>query len=182
MYKVNNMVQTMILAIGNAGGNIVEAIRKDNKQDELNKARYVFADGDANDLSKHNAAECSIVHLEAESKSFPTDIFTDIGKLVIVSGLGGKTATIFTELAAIAAKDAGVDSVNVVATLPFIFEGENRVKLATSAAQRLTEIGGVNVTVFNNEDLLAKYPDLNFFNAFEAADKEILQIIEQNWL
>lgn len=99
---------------------------------------------------------------------------------MIVSGLGGKTATKFTELAAIAAKDAGVDSVNVVATIPFIFEGDNRVRLATSAAQRLTEIAGVNVTVFNNEDLTAKYPDLNFLNAFELADKEIMQIIEKN--
>lgn len=167
----------MLLAIGNAGGNILETIRKGTKHTGLKDARYVFADCDANDLRKHKAEGCPTIHLDFGSESFPTDIFTGVEKLVAVSGLGGKTATKFTELAAIAAKDAGVDCVNIVATIPFIFEGLKRVKRATSAARRLAEIGGVNVTVFNNEDLTAKYPDLNFFNAFEAADKEISDII-----
>lgn len=168
----------MLLAIGNAGGNILETIRRETKHTGLKDARYVFADCDANDLDKHNAIECATILLDSESELFPTDIFVGIEKLVIVSGLGGKTATKFAELAVNAAKDAGVDCVNVVATIPFIFEGENRVKLATSAAKRLTEIGGVNITIFNNEDQLAKYSNLNFFNAFGAADKEIMQIIE----
>lgn len=90
-----------------------------------------------------------------------------------MSGLGGKTATKFTELAAIAAKNAGVDSVNVVTTVPFIFEGNNRINRATSAVKRLSEINGVNISVFNNEDMMKKYPDVNFFNVFKAADKEI---------
>lgn len=171
------MLRTQILAIGNAGGNILETIRREMKHAGLKDARYVFADCDANDLRKYDAY-CATVLLDSENMSFPTDIFAGVEKLVVVSGLGGKTATKFTELAAIAAKDAEIDCVNVVTTLPFIFEGENRIKLAVSAARRLAEIGGVNVTVFNNEDLLAKYPDLNFFNAFELADKEILQIIE----
>lgn len=171
-------MRTMLLAIGNAGGNILETIRKETKHSALKEARYVFADCDANDLSKRDTDDCSTLFLDTEGVS--TDIFAGIEKLVIVSGLGGKTATKFTELVALAAKDAGVDSVNVVATIPFIFEGDNRVRLATSAAQRLAEIGGVNISVFNNEDLTAKYHDLNFFNAFEAADKEILQIIEND--
>lgn len=172
-------MKTMLLAIGNAGGNMLETIRRETKHTALKDARYVFADCDANDLGKHDA-ECATVLLDTGDESFPTDIFAGVEKLMIVSGLGGKTATKFTELAAIAAKEAGVDSVNVVATLPFIFEGETHKKLATSAAQRLAEIGGVNVAIFNNEDLLAKYPELNFFNAFDAADKEIMQIIENN--
>ena len=172
-------MKTMLLAIGNAGGCILETIRRETKHTALKDARYVFADCDTNDLSKHDA-ECATVLFNSDSESFHADFFTGLEKLVIVSGLGGKTATKFTELAAIAAKDAGVDCVNVVATIPFIFEGDNRVRLATSAAQRLTEIAGVNVTVFNNEDLTAKYPDLNFLNAFELADKEIMQIIKND--
>lgn len=173
-------MKTMLLAIGNAGGNILETIHRETKHVALKDARYVFADCDATDLSKHDADGCSITLLDAGSETFPTDIFACVDKLTIVSGMGGKTGTKFTELAATAAKESGIDSVKVVATLPFIFEGENRIKLAVSAARRLAEIGGVNVTVFNNEDLPAKYPDLNFFNAFELADKEILLIIEKN--
>ena len=98
--------------------------------------------------------------------------------LVIVAGLGGKTATKFTALAATAAKDSGVKSVNVVATVPFHFEGENRISSAALAAQRLSELEEVKTVVFNNDDLMSKYPNLNFFNAFETADKEIMHIIE----
>lgn len=169
----------MLLAIGNAGGNILRAIRRETKSVALKEAQYVFADCDANDLSKLDSDGCSTILLDPDCGSFPTGIFAGVEKLVIVSGLGGKTATKFTESAAIAANGAGVDCVNVVATIPFLFEGETRVKLATSAARRLAGIGGVNVTVFNNEELSAKYPDLNFFNAFELADKEFLQIIEK---
>lgn len=172
-------MKTMLLAIGNAGGNILETIRRESKHTALKDARYVFADCDVSDLSKHDSDGCSSILLNFENMPFPTDIFENVEKLVIVSGLGGKTATKFTELAAMAAKDVGVGSVNVVSTIPFIFEGDNRVRLATSAAQRLAEIGGVNVSIFNNEDLLAKFPNLDFFNAFEAVDREIMQIIEK---
>lgn len=168
---------TMLLALGNAGSNILETIRRETKHTALKDARYVFADCDAKDLSKHEAEGCSTIHLDFGSESFPTDIFTGVEKLVIVSGLGGITATKFAELAATAAKDAGVNCVNIVVTIPFIFEGEKRVRLAISAAQRIAEICGVNVTVFNNKDLLAKHPNLNFLNAFEAADKEIKGVI-----
>lgn len=81
------------------------------------------------------------------------------------------------ELAAIAAKDSGIDNVIVVATIPFVFEGDNRLQYAVSAAQRLSAIDGLKLSVFNNEDLMTKYSNLNFFNAFGAADKEISDII-----
>lgn len=81
------------------------------------------------------------------------------------------------EPAATAAKDAGVDDIKVVATIPFVFEGDNRLQYAVSAAQRLSAISGLKLSVFNNEELMTKYSDLNFFNAFEAVDKEISDII-----
>ena len=34
----------------------------------------------------------------------------------------------------------------------------------------------MGLIVFNNEDLMNKYLDLNFFNAFEAADLEMMDI------
>ena len=87
-------------------------------------------------------------------------------------------STSYDVSAAKSAIDAGIASVNVIATLPFVFEGNNCINLASSAAQKLTDINGVNITILNNEELLAKYPDLNLFNAFEAADKEAMQIVE----
>lgn len=167
----------MILAIGNAGGNIVEAISRDSKLSEHNNVQYVFADCNDDDLKRREAVGVKIVLLDSCSDSFPADVFKDVSRLIIIVGLGGQTGTKFVELAAIAAKDAGVKDIKVVATIPFRFEGDNKLKYATSSAQRLSAISGLQLSVFNNEELMTKYSDLNFFNAFEAADKEISDII-----
>lgn len=173
------MDKVMILAIGNAGGNIVEAIRRETKHAEMKKTQYVFADCNEDDLRKREAAGEKIVLLDICSDSFPVDVFKDATKLIIVVGLGGQTGTKLVKLAATAAKDAGVEDIKVVATIPFIFEGEDKVQYAVSAAQRLSAIGGLKLSVFNNDELMTKYPDLNFFNAFETADKEIGDIISK---
>ena len=171
-------MKSMLLAIGNAGGNIVETIRKQTEHAMLKEAKYIFADCDESDLKKHEADDSQLILLNTDKYEVPGKIFNGVEKLVIIAGLGGKTGTKYAELAAKSAIDADIASVNVIATLPFVFEGDNRINLASSAARKLTDINSVNVTIFNNEELLAKYPDLNFFNAFEAADKEIMQIIE----
>lgn len=173
------MQTIMILAIGNAGGNIIEAIRKETKHTEMKKTQYVFADSNEGDLRKHEATRVKVVLLYSCSDSFPADVFKDVSKLIIVVGLGGQTGTKFVELAAIAAKGSGIDNVIVVATIPFVFEGDNRHQYAVSAAKRLSTIDGLNLSVFNNEELMTKSPDLNFFNAFDAADKEIGDIISK---
>lgn len=174
---MNKPITSMILAIGNAGGNIVEAISRDSKFSEQSNVQYVFADCNDDDLKKREAVGVKIVLLDSCIDSFPADVFKNVSKLIIVAGLGGQTGTKFVELATIAAKDSGIDNVIVVATIPFVFEGDNRLQYAVSAAQRLSAISGLKLSVFNNEELLTKYSDLNFFNAFEAADKEISDII-----
>lgn len=171
------MNNILILAIGNAGGNIIDAIRGETKHGELRNAMFVFADSNEEDLEKREAAGVKIVHLDPYSDSFPADVFKDVAKLIIVVGLGGKTGTKFAKPAAIAAKEAGVEDIKVVATIPFIFEGDNRLQYAVSAAQRLSAVNGLKLSVFNNQELTMKYPELNFFNAFEAVDKEIINII-----
>ena len=174
---MNKPITSMILAIGNAGGNIVEAISRDSRLSEQNNVQYVFADCNDDDLKKREAVGVKIVLLDSCSESFPADVFKDVSKLIIIAGLGGQTGTKYVELAAIAAKDSGIDNVIVVATIPFVFEGDNRLQYAVSAAQRLSAIDGLKLSVFNNEDLMTKYSNLNFFNAFGAADKEISDII-----
>lgn len=173
------MGPTLILAIGNAGGNIVKAIGQETKLSELKNVWYVFADCNEDDLRKHEATGVNTVLFESGSDSFPEDIFRDVKKLIIVVGLGGRTGTEFIEPAAIAAKDAGIDDIKVVATTPFVFEGDQRLQSAVSAVHRLSSIDGLNVKVFSNEELTKKHPDLNLFNAFETADKEIGNIISK---
>lgn len=172
-------MNTMILAIGNAGGNIVEALRRDTKRAGLKDARYVFADCDVEDLKKHVTSECHIIPLDSDQTEFPNVDFKGIDKLFIVAGLGGITGTTFTELAASGAVSAGVKTVAVIATLPFCLEGEKRLNYAVSAARRINDIQNVRIFCLNNEDLHIKYPDLNFFKTFAMADKEVSDLLEQ---
>lgn len=171
-------MNTTILAIGNAGGNIAESIHRETKHTELKSTLYIFADCDEEDLKKHASGGKQTIHLTSGNDVFPENVFQNVRELIIIAGLGGKTGTKFTELAVKAAKDTGVDIIKVVTTIPFTFEGENHVNRAVMAAQRLSDIDGVSSIVFNNEELLIKYPDINIFNAFEAADNEIMRIIE----
>ena len=168
----------MLLAIGNAGGNIIDTMRQKTGNAELKDAEYVLVDCEESDLSKHPSGDCKSILLDYNSDEFPVEIFDGIEKLVIVAGLGGKTATKYAELAATTAKVADVRSINAVVTLPFHFEGEERIGTATFVAKSLSELRDVKTIVFNNEDLMNKYPELNFFNAFETADLEIMHIVE----
>lgn len=93
--------------------------------------------------------------------------------------MGGITGTTFTELAASGAVSAGVKTVAVIATLPFILEGEKRLDRAVSAARRINDIQGVNIFCLKNEDLHIKYPDMDFFKTFAMADKEVSDLLEQ---
>ena len=171
-------MKTMLLAIGNAGGNIVETICKESENVALKDSEYIFADCDEDDLNTHKTEECHTIKLDYEEKEFPCSIFKRVEKLFIVAGLGGITGTKFVELAIIAALNANVSSINVFVTIPFSFEGEAIINRAKSAEKKISSINGINTTTFHNDELSEKYADLYAFNAFEKADIEIMQIIE----
>lgn len=152
-------MNTVVLAIGNAGGNIAESIRREVKGTPLESARYVFADTSAEDLQRHEGEGKVTICLRHEDDSFPQDVFVGVGRLIIVAGLGGRTATKFLVLAVEAAKACGVASIIVVATMPFAFEGRRHIERAMSAAKRIFQVEGVSFFALNNQDLLERYPD-----------------------
>lgn len=170
------METVMIIAIGKAGGNIANAIRKETDCPELQNARYIFADTDFDDKKIHEGFGERIVLLEDES--FPADVFNDVEKLIIIAGFGGKTGTRFAFLAAKAAKIAGVDQINVVATFPLLMEGRERADQAACGLRQIGDIDGVKVEVFNNETIVEENPNLLFFDIFREADMKIMTIVE----
>lgn len=169
----------MLLAIGNAGGNILETIRKETNHTVLKDARYIFADCNENDLKKHEANNCCQILLNSDNYEFPESIFHGIRQLVIIVGLGGNTGTKFTERIVRTAKNCNIRNIFVVLTIPFLFEGEKRIQRAISIVKKIQEIPGIHVTVQENEKLFEKYESLNFFDAFDAVDKDILKLIDQ---
>lgn len=170
---------TLLLAIGNAGGNILETIRKKTDNTILKNACYVFADSDRRDLKKHESKDCKLVLLNLNNYEFPESIFYGVKRLVIIAGLGGNTGTKFTEIIVRTAKHCNINNIFVFVTIPFIFEGEERVKRAMTSAGRIQDISKVHLVIRENEKLFHKYENLNFFNAFDAVDKDISRLIHQ---
>ncbi|MDE5796100.1 MAG: hypothetical protein K2H75_03225 [Muribaculaceae bacterium] len=166
----------MVLAIGNAGGNIVSTIRKETQHPRLLSAQYVFADCNETDLKNHLADDTLNLLLDSNSTCFPSVIFNEVTHLIIIAGFGGITGTKFTGLAAKAARKAGVLFINFVITTPFYFEGERRVDYAISAIKQFTDNNGI--ITFDNDDIFVKYPDENYFKSLSTIDRELMYLLE----
>lgn len=143
---------TMLLAIGNAGGKILDLMRRETNHNRLKEARYAFANCNENDLYNYLTDNSQLILLDSGRDDFPEDVFDGIEKLFIIARLGGKTGTKYAELAANSARKHGVEGIVVIATLPFSFEGEKRRERSLSAAKRIQSIHGVSLVCIDNED------------------------------
>lgn len=168
------MARTLILGIGSAGGNTAETIRRESEHPALISARYIFAD--VFERGPHIPHLC----LDPENEIFPASIFRGFDTVCIIAGLGGNTGTVFAGEAARRARAAGVAKVLVIATTPFRFEGEKRARRAIAAIDCLKEIEGVDAHTFDNDVLLEKHPEMEFYDAFNYADRNMMAIVEQS--
>ena len=168
------MARTLIIGIGSAGCNTAETIRRESEHPQLISARYIFADVFA------KGPHIPHMYLDPESIPFPASLFQGFDTVCIIAGLGGTTGSNYTADAALKARAAGVPNVLVVATTPFTFEGEKRAHRAMVARERLNELEGVATHTFANDILVEKYPEMEFFDAFNYADRNMMQIVEQH--
>ena len=173
------MSKTMILAIGGAGCNMAETIMRVANVHWIKEATYLFAYSDMERLSELGKKRFETLSLQCNSDSFPTDKLKGVEKLYILAGLGGVTGCKFAEIAAKSAKSDGVDNVALIVTLPFVFEGSRKLVKATEALKSLSDM---SVKVINNQELIERYPNINFINAFKYCDKEALNAIESGLL
>ena len=110
------------------------------------------------------AAEESAAAIEA--------LFNDSTKVVfIAAGMGGGTGTGASPVVARIAKARGILTVCIV-TIPFLFEGFEKIKSALAGAEEMSKYVDVMLVV-NNERLIDIYPDLDFMNAFHKADETL---------
>ncbi len=97
------------------------------------------------------------------------DSFTENTKMIfLTAGMGGGTGTGATPVIAKAAKEKGILTVAIV-TIPFRFEGPQRIKQAVDGISRLSEYVD-SLLVIDNEKLKEKHGDLELTNAFAKAD------------
>ncbi|MBD5324815.1 MAG: hypothetical protein HDS02_08355 [Bacteroides sp.] len=172
--------KTMILAIGGAGGKVLDLMRRETSHNRLKETRYAFAKClyNEDDLNNHLTDNSQQILLDYDLDEFPEDVFEGIEKLVVVAGLGGRTGTKYPELAVISARQHGVKEIAVIATLPFNFEGEKRRERSVSAAKRIQSIHGVRLFCLDNEELSKRYGHDNIINLIVDANKEIMKVLE----
>ena len=107
------------------------------------------------------AAEESVPEIEK--------LLTDNVKMVFVTaGMGGGTGTGAAPIVAGVAKSRGVLTVGIV-TIPFFFEGMNKIKSAIEGAARLQKNVDA-MLIINNDRLASIYPDMAWDEAFSKAD------------
>lgn len=97
------------------------------------------------------------------------EVLADNTKMVfITAGMGGGTGTGAAPVIAKAAKDMGILTVGIV-TIPFRFEGRQRLHQAIAGINELKE-NVDSLLVINNEKLSEIYGDLKLSTAFSKAD------------
>src|SRR6266542_2039755 len=97
------------------------------------------------------------------------DVLTKNTKMVfITAGMGGGTGTGAAPVIAKAAKDMGILTVAIV-TLPFRFEGHQRLQQAINGINALKENVDL-LLIINNEKLREMYGNLKLSQAFSMAD------------
>ena len=157
------MSKTMILAIGGAGCNMAETIMREASVHWVSEASYLFADSDQSRLAELSIKGYQTVDLTKTTIS--KEDFNGLEKIYVLAGLGGKTGTDYIT----------VLNLSAIVTIPFYFEGENKVAKAKEVIDRLKSIPSI---VLHNDDLLKLYADINFATAFHYSDMAALKAIE----
>ena len=163
----------MILAIGGAGCNMAETIMRDTSAHWVREATYLFADTDQARLAE--LAQRGYQTISLKGNENPCEVMKGVEKLYLLAGMGGKTGSEYVNIVAENAKDAGVQEVSAIVTMPFYFEGEGKI---TKAKEAIESLNGVKNKVLHNNDLLEIYADINFATAFNYADLSALKAIE----
>ncbi len=103
-------------------------------------------------------------------------ILQDADMVFIAAGLGGGTGTGAAPVIAQTARDLGILTVAVV-TLPFRFEGRQRMEIAKKGLDRIKESTDAYIVVHNQRLLEMGLPDLKLSEAFKLVDEVLSKAV-----
>lgn len=108
-----------------------------------------------------------------ESESEIAALFDDDTKLlIIIAGMGGGTGTGAASVVARIAREKEVTLTVGIVTIPFEFEGEQRIRKALAGIEELSKHADT-LFIINNERLTEMYSDLERSNAFMKVDETL---------
>jgi cell division protein FtsZ len=180
-----------IIGVGGGGNNVLKSIASDKTKN----TDYIVCNTDAQSLDNSplqhklqigitttNGAgtkgNIELGRLSAiESKQQIEQLFDENSKLAIfIAGLGGGTGTGATPLMVQIAKEKGLFTIVIIYT-PFIFEGENRCKIAEQGIVELQKKADF-IFVVHNSKILKAYGNQGFKAGFGKPDRAISQLIK----
>lgn len=116
-------MNTIVVAVGNGGGNVVDDFRKECP--DIQGVEYLYLDEDTGKLERHGAGRERKMILERTCRSLGEIFAGRYDAAIVVVCLGGFTGDYYAD--AIAEELRGrCDKLLCIASLPFVFEGPKR--------------------------------------------------------
>src|SRR5689334_42844 len=180
-----------VIGVGGGGGNAVNHMVKSN----IEGVEFICANTDAQALK--NIGARTILQLgTGVTKGLGAGANPEVGRqaaledrerivealegadmVFITAGMGGGTGTGAAPVVAQLAKEMGILTVAVV-TKPFPFEGRRRMQVALKGIDELSKHVDSLITIPNEKLLTVLGREVNFLNAFRAANDVLLGAVQ----
>ena len=179
---LNQYQQSSIIKAIGVGGGGINAVNQ--MLFHIKDINYVVLDSDSQQLNRSSVPNRVLLRPDTthriateESESEIAALFDDDTKMgIIIAGLGGETGTDVAPVVARIAREKEVALTVGIVTIPFQFEGTERIQKALAGIEEMRKHVDA-LFVINNEHLTEINNDLNPFNAFMKADEALTTVI-----
>ncbi|MCM1140669.1 MAG: hypothetical protein NC453_19030 [Muribaculum sp.] len=144
----------MIIALGETSAIITQMIKDTVGNPAAAEFKFAFVDTDKKTLDKIRTDDKNKIFISNKSSVFPPSCFNNIIDIFIMVALGGKVGQIYTLPIIKSAIDSGIKNINIIAILPFSFEGEKRILRAFDVLERIRSMGVNHIETINNDTIL----------------------------
>ena len=172
-----NQKFTIIKAIGVGGGGI-NAVNL--MYQSINGVTFAVLDSDRQQLIDSPVPNRVLVRADTTHRSAAEEIEADIATLfnddtkmvIIVAGMGGETGTDVAPVVARIAREKEVALTVGIVTIPFLFEGIDRIQMAHAGINELSKYVDA-LFIIDNQRLTEIFNDLDQTNAFAKSDETL---------
>ncbi|MCA9357372.1 cell division protein FtsZ [Candidatus Nomurabacteria bacterium] len=188
---VESFARIRVVGVGGSGGNAVNHM----VSSKIRGVEFIAINSDAQDLH-HSLAKKKIHVGKNLTRGLGAGGNPDVGRraaeetreeisnsikgsdmIFITCGMGGGTGTGAAPVVAKIARESGALTVGVV-TKPFLFEGQERMRLALQGIEELKNEVDALITIPNDRLLAIVDKETTVRNAFEQCDNILMQAVE----
>ncbi len=188
---VESFARIRVVGVGGSGGNAVNHM----VSSKVKGVEFIAINSDAQDL--HNSLAKKKIHIgknltrglgaggnpdmgrraAEETREEINNAIKGSDMVFITGGMGGGTGTGAAPVVAKIARDSGALTVGVV-TKPFLFEGQQRMRLALEGIEELKQEVDALITIPNDRLLAIVDKETTVRSAFEQCDNILKQAVE----